>query len=98
MSFLGLDEGGDCDPCRLILWHRGSAERYTLQAANMEVKQLWVKHIQEVLDAQSNFLTGEERAHMNALTCSVRSLYLFVCVCVCVYSVHVSSQFQSQSY
>ncbi|KAG7257344.1 hypothetical protein CRUP_011527, partial [Coryphaenoides rupestris] len=57
VSFLGLDDAGDSDPCRLVLWHRGSAERYTLQAANTEVKQLWVEHIQEVLDAQSNFLT-----------------------------------------
>ncbi|XP_059930629.1 kalirin isoform X4 [Gadus macrocephalus] len=56
VAVLGLDEGADSDPCRLVLCHHGSAERYTLQAANTEVKQLWVKHIQEVLDAQSNFL------------------------------------------
>uniref|UniRef100_A0A8C5AZA6 non-specific serine/threonine protein kinase n=1 Tax=Gadus morhua TaxID=8049 RepID=A0A8C5AZA6_GADMO len=56
VAVLGLDEGADSDPCRLVLCHHGSAERYTLQAANTEVKQLWVKHVQEVLDAQSNFL------------------------------------------
>ena len=60
---LGLDEAADSDPCRLVLCHHGSAERFTLQAANTEVKQLWVKHIQEVLEAQSNFLTGEETTH-----------------------------------
>uniref|UniRef100_A0A8C5AER4 non-specific serine/threonine protein kinase n=1 Tax=Gadus morhua TaxID=8049 RepID=A0A8C5AER4_GADMO len=63
VAVLGLDEGADSDPCRLVLCHHGSAERYTLQAANTEVKQLWVKHVQEVLDAQSNFLIGEETIH-----------------------------------
>lgn len=61
MSFLGLAESADNDPCKFVLLCRGSSERFTLQAANVDIKQIWVRHIQEVLDAQSNFLSGEKR-------------------------------------
>lgn len=50
----------DNDPCKFVLLSRGSSERFTLQAANVDIKQVWVQHIQELLDAQSNFLSGEE--------------------------------------
>ncbi|XP_041858726.1 kalirin isoform X2 [Melanotaenia boesemani] len=56
VSCLGLEESIDNDPCKFVLSCRGSSERLTLQAANVDIKQVWVRHIQEVLDAQSNFL------------------------------------------
>lgn len=50
----------DNDPCKFVLSCRGSSERLTLQAANVDIKQVWIQHIQEVLDAQSNFLSGKK--------------------------------------
>ncbi|XP_074551145.1 kalirin isoform X1 [Halichoeres trimaculatus] len=58
ISYLGLEDSVDNDPCKFVLSCRGSSERFTLQAANFETKQVWVRHIQEVLDAQSNFLSA----------------------------------------
>jgi len=60
VSYLGLEENVDNDPCKFVLSSRGSSERFTLQAANVDIKQVWVGHIQEVLDAQSNFLSGKK--------------------------------------
>ncbi|KTG39811.1 hypothetical protein cypCar_00027808, partial [Cyprinus carpio] len=37
---------------------RHPAERFTLQAANTDIKQVWVQHITELLDLQSNFLSA----------------------------------------
>lgn len=50
----------DNDPCKFVLSSRGSSERFTLQAANTDIKQVWVQHISELLDAQSNFLSGKD--------------------------------------
>ncbi|XP_008302104.1 kalirin-like [Stegastes partitus] len=58
VSYLGLEDSVDNDPCKFVLSSRGSSERFTLQAANVDIKQVWVRHIQEVLDAQSNFLSA----------------------------------------
>uniref|UniRef100_A0A8C9XEM8 non-specific serine/threonine protein kinase n=1 Tax=Sander lucioperca TaxID=283035 RepID=A0A8C9XEM8_SANLU len=58
VSYLGLEESADNDPCKFVLSCRGSSERFTLQAANVDIKQVWVRHIQDVLDAQSNFLSA----------------------------------------
>ncbi|XP_075870077.1 kalirin isoform X2 [Nelusetta ayraudi] len=58
VSYLGLEESVDNDPCKFVLSSRGSSERFTLQAANVDVKQVWIRHIQELLDAQSNFLSA----------------------------------------
>lgn len=60
VSYLGLEESADNDPCKFVLSCRGSSERFTLQAANVDIKQVWVRHIQQLLDAQSNFLSGED--------------------------------------
>uniref|UniRef100_A0A3Q1EQ61 Kalirin RhoGEF kinase a n=1 Tax=Acanthochromis polyacanthus TaxID=80966 RepID=A0A3Q1EQ61_9TELE len=60
VSYLGLEDSVDNDPCKFVLSCRGSSERFTLQAANVDTKQVWVRHIQEVLDAQSNFLSGDQ--------------------------------------
>nr|XP_057937172.1 kalirin isoform X1 [Doryrhamphus excisus] len=58
VSYLGLEESADNDPCKFILSSRGSSERFTLQAANVDIKQVWIGHIQDLLDAQSNFLSA----------------------------------------
>uniref|UniRef100_A0AAY4EB72 non-specific serine/threonine protein kinase n=1 Tax=Denticeps clupeoides TaxID=299321 RepID=A0AAY4EB72_9TELE len=58
VSYLGLEQHVDNDPCKFVLTSRGSSERFTLQAANMDIKQVWVQHITELLDAQSNFLSA----------------------------------------
>ncbi|XP_049451026.1 kalirin isoform X2 [Epinephelus fuscoguttatus] len=58
VSYLGLEDSADNDPCKFVLSCRGSSERFTLQAANVDIKQVWVRHIQDVLDAQSNFLSA----------------------------------------
>uniref|UniRef100_A0AAQ4RSS0 Uncharacterized protein n=1 Tax=Gasterosteus aculeatus aculeatus TaxID=481459 RepID=A0AAQ4RSS0_GASAC len=58
VCFLGLEESVDNDPCKFVLSCRGSSDRFTLQAANVDIKQIWVRHIQDVLDAQSNFLSA----------------------------------------
>uniref|UniRef100_A0A8C1TZA3 non-specific serine/threonine protein kinase n=1 Tax=Cyprinus carpio TaxID=7962 RepID=A0A8C1TZA3_CYPCA len=58
VSFLGLEEHVENDPCKFVLSCRGSAERFTLQAANTDIKQVWVQHITELLDLQSNFLSA----------------------------------------
>ncbi|XP_037542667.1 kalirin [Nematolebias whitei] len=58
VSNLGLEETVDNDPCKFVLMCRGSAERFTLQAANVDIKQVWVQHIQNILDAQNNFLSA----------------------------------------
>lgn len=58
---MGLEGSVDNDPCKFVLSCRGSSEHFTLQAANVDIKQVWVKHIKALLDAQSNFLSGETR-------------------------------------
>ncbi|XP_047225589.1 kalirin isoform X2 [Girardinichthys multiradiatus] len=55
---LGLEETVDNDPCKFVLCSRGSSERFTLQAANVDIKQVWVGHIQNILDAQNDFLSA----------------------------------------
>ncbi|XP_036400706.1 kalirin-like isoform X2 [Megalops cyprinoides] len=58
VSYLSMDPNVDNDPCKFVLYCRGSSERFTLQAANQEIKQVWVRDIHEVLEAQSNFLSA----------------------------------------
>uniref|UniRef100_A0A1A7XJ47 Rho guanine nucleotide exchange factor 25 n=1 Tax=Iconisemion striatum TaxID=60296 RepID=A0A1A7XJ47_9TELE len=58
VSSLGLEDTVDNDPCKFVLMSRGSSERFTLQAANVDIKQVWVKHVQDILDAQNNFLSA----------------------------------------
>lgn len=68
VSYLGLEDSVDNDPCKFVLLSRGSSERFTLQAANVDIKQVWVQHIQELLDAQSNFLSGEKTLRIFVLS------------------------------
>lgn len=58
VSFLSMEQQVEGDPCKFVLACRGSSERLTLQAANIDIKQEWVRSIRELLDLQSNFLTG----------------------------------------
>ncbi|KAL4608981.1 kalirin-like isoform X1 [Arapaima gigas] len=58
VSYLSMEKNVDNDPCKFILYCRGSSERCTLQAANVEIKQVWVQEIQNLLDTQSNFLSA----------------------------------------
>ncbi|XP_046714942.1 kalirin RhoGEF kinase b isoform X2 [Silurus meridionalis] len=58
VSFLSMEPHVESDPCKFVLACRGSSERLTLQAANIDIKQEWVQSIRELLDLQSNFLTA----------------------------------------
>lgn len=69
VSYLGLEESVDNDPCKFVLSCRGSSERFTLQAANVDIKQVWVRHIQVLLDDQSKFLYGEETPSKRSRLC-----------------------------
>lgn len=59
----------DNDACKFVLSCRGAAERFTLQAANVDIKQVWVRHIQVLLDDQSKFLYGEEIGARRSAVC-----------------------------
>lgn len=84
MSLLGLEEQVENDPCKFVLSCRGSSERFTLQAANTDVKQVWVQHIADLLDLQNKFLSGEETRH-------VRELSSGACLCKPMLSVRSPS-------
>ncbi|KAK2857484.1 hypothetical protein Q7C36_005403 [Tachysurus vachellii] len=58
VSFLSMEQHVESDPCKFVLACRGSSERLTLQAANIDIKQEWVRSIRELLDMQTNFLTA----------------------------------------
>ncbi|KAF6723388.1 Kalirin [Oryzias melastigma] len=65
---LGLEESADNDPCKFVLSSRGSPERFTLQAANVDIKQEWIRHIQDLLDAQNNFLIADPHQMLDSTT------------------------------
>ncbi|KAK2857154.1 hypothetical protein Q5P01_005889 [Channa striata] len=58
VSYLAMQDSVDSDPCKFVLWSRGSAERFTLQASSASVKMTWVETIAALLDAQNNFLSA----------------------------------------
>uniref|UniRef100_A0A667ZVK7 Kalirin RhoGEF kinase b n=1 Tax=Myripristis murdjan TaxID=586833 RepID=A0A667ZVK7_9TELE len=60
VSYLAMQDSVDGDPCKFVLWSRGSAERFTLQASSAGIKLTWVENIAALLDAQNNFLSGEQ--------------------------------------
>ncbi|CAB1346630.1 unnamed protein product [Coregonus sp. 'balchen'] len=63
VSYLGLEEHVDNDPCKFVLSCRGSAERFTLQAANLDIKQVWVQHV-----SQSPIEYQKEKGSSHSLT------------------------------
>uniref|UniRef100_A0A3Q2W7L4 Kalirin RhoGEF kinase b n=1 Tax=Haplochromis burtoni TaxID=8153 RepID=A0A3Q2W7L4_HAPBU len=62
VSYLAMQDSVDGDPCKFVLWSRGSAERFTLQASSASIKMTWVETIASLLDAQNNFLSGKNLA------------------------------------
>ncbi|XP_071370789.1 kalirin-like, partial [Centroberyx affinis] len=58
VSYLSMQDSVDSDPCKFVLWSRGSAERFTLQASTTSIKLTWVETIAALLDAQNNFLSA----------------------------------------
>lgn len=58
VSYLAMQDSVDGDPCKFVLWSRGSAERFTLQASSTSIKMTWVETIAALLDAQNNFLSA----------------------------------------
>lgn len=54
-----MQDSVDGDPCKFVLWSRGSAERFTLQASSAAIKTTWAETIAALLDAQNNFLSGD---------------------------------------
>ncbi|XP_051985930.1 kalirin-like [Xyrauchen texanus] len=58
VSYLSMEEHVDSDTCKFVLLSRGSSERLTLQAANIDIKKVWVQSIRGLLDMQMNFLTA----------------------------------------
>uniref|UniRef100_A0A673H1J2 Kalirin RhoGEF kinase b n=1 Tax=Sinocyclocheilus rhinocerous TaxID=307959 RepID=A0A673H1J2_9TELE len=60
VSYLSMEEHVESDPCKFVLSCRGSSERLTLQAANIDIKKEWAQSIRELLDMQINFLTGKQ--------------------------------------
>uniref|UniRef100_A0A7N6AZT9 Kalirin RhoGEF kinase b n=1 Tax=Anabas testudineus TaxID=64144 RepID=A0A7N6AZT9_ANATE len=58
VTYLAMQDSVDGDPCKFVLWSRGSAERFTLQASSASIKMTWVETIAALLDAQNNFLSA----------------------------------------
>uniref|UniRef100_A0A671LZ12 non-specific serine/threonine protein kinase n=1 Tax=Sinocyclocheilus anshuiensis TaxID=1608454 RepID=A0A671LZ12_9TELE len=61
VSWLGLEESPDNDPCKFILTSRsstGSTEHYVLHSSNRAVCQAWIQQISSILENQRNFLNG----------------------------------------
>ncbi|XP_045908031.1 kalirin-like [Micropterus dolomieu] len=58
VTYLAMQDSVDGDPCKFVLWSRGSAERFTLQASSASIKMTWVENIATLLDAQNNFLSA----------------------------------------
>ncbi|XP_077370408.1 kalirin-like isoform X2 [Festucalex cinctus] len=56
--YLAMQDSVEGDPCKFMLWSRGSAERFTLQASSTDIKTTWVENIAALLDAQNNFLSA----------------------------------------
>ncbi|KAK7157294.1 hypothetical protein R3I93_008694 [Phoxinus phoxinus] len=61
VSWLGLEESPDNDPCKFILTSRsstGSTEHYVLHSSNRMVSQAWIQQISSILENQRNFLNA----------------------------------------
>uniref|UniRef100_A0A672LSC7 Triple functional domain protein-like n=1 Tax=Sinocyclocheilus grahami TaxID=75366 RepID=A0A672LSC7_SINGR len=61
VSWLGLEESPDNDPCKFILTSRssaGSTEHYVLHSSNRAVCLVWIQQISSILENQRNFLNA----------------------------------------
>ena len=71
VSYLAMQDVVDGEPCKLVLWSRGSPERFTLQASCDSIKNTWTETIGTLLDAQNNFLSGENT--LTTTSCQVKT-------------------------
>lgn len=76
VSYLNIEEHVDGDPCKFVLLCRGSSERLTLQAANVDIKKEWVQSIRQLLDMQIDFLAGERNVHRDEWSDEVTGLII----------------------
>lgn len=67
MSQIGLTESVKGDSKKFEVWLQGRQEVYTIQAANLDQKQAWVKEIKKVLINQLEELKGEKIKQYSAL-------------------------------
>lgn len=74
VSYLNMEEHVDGDPCKFVLLCRGSSERLTLQAANIDIKKEWVQSIRQLLDMQIDFLTGERNLNRDEVNDEVNEM------------------------
>ena len=61
VSWLGLEDSSDCDPCKFTLTSRsstGGTERYILHSSSPALCQTWIHQISSILENQRNFLNG----------------------------------------
>ncbi|XP_059423314.1 triple functional domain protein isoform X4 [Carassius carassius] len=61
VSWLGLEESPDNDPCKFVLTSRsstGSTEHYVLHSSNRAVCLAWIQQISSILENQRNFLNA----------------------------------------
>ncbi|XP_072536298.1 triple functional domain protein isoform X5 [Salminus brasiliensis] len=61
VSWLGLEDSSDSDPCKFTLTSRsstGGAERYILHSSSPALCQTWVHQISSILENQRNFLNA----------------------------------------
>uniref|UniRef100_A0A8B9JP31 non-specific serine/threonine protein kinase n=1 Tax=Astyanax mexicanus TaxID=7994 RepID=A0A8B9JP31_ASTMX len=61
VSWLGLEESSDGDPCKFTLTSRsstGGSERYILHSSSLALCQTWVHQISSILENQRNFLNA----------------------------------------
>lgn len=60
MSDIGITESVRGDPRRFEVWTEGRSEVHTIQASTLEVKNMWVKEINNVLFSQLKVLKKEK--------------------------------------
>ncbi|KAI4898076.1 hypothetical protein NFI96_018077 [Prochilodus magdalenae] len=61
VSWLGLEDSSDCDPCKFTLTSRsstGGTERYILHSSSPALCQTWIHQISSILENQRNFLNA----------------------------------------
>ncbi|XP_017309827.2 triple functional domain protein isoform X3 [Ictalurus punctatus] len=61
VSCLGLEDSADGDPCKFTMTSRmpnGSIEAFLLHSSHPGVRQVWTLQINQILEAQRNFLTA----------------------------------------
>lgn len=81
VSWLGLEESPDNDPCKFILTSRsstGSTEHYVLHSSNRMVCQAWIQQISSILENQRNFLNGSTNLEFPTKLQNIRLLVKYL--------------------